>query len=89
MPVLSMFYGIIIQMFVLDADKHHKPHIHVRYAEHRASVDIESGEILAGSLPRRQLRLVQAWMEIHAEELMANWTLAIAGTQPYAIEPLR
>ncbi len=89
MPVISMFYGLIVQMFVLDTDRHHLPHLHVVYAEHKASVAIHTGELLAGSLPNRQLRLVQAWIEIHREELLANWTLACAGTQPYKVEPLR
>ena len=89
MPVISMFYGIIIQMFVLDTDRHHLPHIHVRYAEHKASVAIATGAVLAGSLPSKQLRLVLAWIEIHREELEADWVLAANGTQPYKIEPLR
>jgi hypothetical protein len=84
-----MFYGIIVQMFVMDTDRHHLPHIHVRYAEFKASISIESTEVLAGSLPARQLRLVSAWIEIHRDELMADWALAAEGVQPYKIEPLR
>lgn len=89
MPVISMFYGIIVQMFVMDTDRHHLPHIHVRYAEHKASIAIATGELLAGTLPNKQIRLVQAWIEIHREELDADWLLAVSGTQPYKIEPLR
>ena len=89
MPVISMFYGIIVQMFVLDTDRHHVPHIHVTYAEHKAAIAIATGDVLAGALPKRQLRMIQAWIEIHAEELAADWTLAASGTQPYKIEPLR
>ena len=89
MPVISMFYGIIVQMFVLDTDRHHEPHIHARYAEFKASIAIATGAVLAGTLPARQMRLLQAWIEIHREELDADWTLAAAGTQPYKIEPLR
>ncbi len=89
MPVISMFYGLIVQMFVLDHDRHHLPHIHVLYAEHKASVEIGTGDLLAWHLPPRQLRLLQAWIEIHREELLANWTMASSGTQPYKIEPLR
>ena len=75
MPAISMFYGIIVQMMFFDTDKHKKPHIHVRYGEFKASIDIETIEILAGNLPTKQLRLVKAWMEIHKDELMANWFL--------------
>ena len=70
-----MFFGIIVQMMFFDTDKHKKPHIHVRYGEFKASFDIETIEILAGNLPTKQLRLVKAWMEIHKDELMANWFL--------------
>jgi len=57
MPAISMFYGIIIQMLFFDSDKHNKPHIHVRYGEYKASIDIETAELLAGELPKRQLKL--------------------------------
>ena len=89
MPVISMFYGIIVQMFVLDTDRHHWPHIHVRYAEFKASIAIDTAEVLAGDLPNRQLRLVAAWIELHRDELDADWALATDGIQPYKIEPLR
>ena len=89
MPAISMFYGIIVQMMFFDTDKHKKPHIHVRYGEFKASFDIETIEILAGNLPTKQLRLVKAWMEIHKDELMANWFLAVEGEQVFKIEPLK
>ena len=88
MPVISMFYGILIRMYLLD-DKHHNlPHIHARYAEFEASINLSDGEVLAGELPRKQLRLVQAWIELHRDELMANWELARSGELPYKIAPL-
>lgn len=58
MPVISMFYGIIVSLYFLDNNHHNSPHIHAKYAEFEASIDIESGDVLAGELPRRQLRLV-------------------------------
>jgi len=87
-PILSMFYGIIIRMYLLDNQHHNLPHIHARYAEFEASIAIADGEILAGDLPRRQLRLVQAWIELRRDELMADWELATAGEMPYRIAPL-
>lgn len=60
MPIISMFYGIIIRMYLLDTQHHNLPHIHAKYAECEASIGIDDGEILAGKLPRKQLRLVQA-----------------------------
>jgi Domain of unknown function (DUF4160) len=88
MPVISMFYGIIVQMYFFDVDKHNLPHIHVKYAEHKASISIATGEILAGDFPNRQLKLVQAWIEIHRDELSADWTLAIEGESLFKINPL-
>lgn len=88
MPIISMFYGIIIRMYLLD-NKHHKlPPLHAKYAEFEASISIEDGEIFAGQLPRKQLRLVQAWIELRRDELMADWELAISNENPYKIAPL-
>jgi hypothetical protein len=88
MPVISMFYGIIIRLYLLDNKHHNLPHIHARYAEFEAAVGIHDGEVIAGELPRKQLRLVQAWVELHHDELMADWDLAVQGELPYKIAPL-
>lgn len=88
MPELSRFYNIIIRINYGDNDKHHKPHIHVVYAEHKASVCLD-GELLAGNLPVKQLRMVQAWIAIHEEELYVAWENAILQAPPVKIEPLR
>ncbi len=88
MPVISMFYGIIVRMYLLDNKHHHLPHIHARYAEYEASIAISDGSVLAGELPRKQLRLVLAWIELHTDELLADWELASAGELPYKIDPL-
>jgi len=70
MPELSRFYGIVIYMFAKD---HLPPHCHAKYGEHIGLIDIESGEIFAGFLPRRALRLVQDWVELYRTELRRNW----------------
>lgn len=88
MPVVSMFYGIIIRLYLIDNQQHHSPHIHAKYAEFEAAIDIRDGEILTEQLPRKQLRLVQAWIELHRDELLANWQLTIQGELPYKIAPL-
>lgn len=88
MPVISMFYGIIIRMYLLDNLHHNLAHIHARYAEYEASFGIDDGELLAGELPRKQMRLVQAWIELHRDELLADWALAASGELPYKIDPL-
>ncbi|OQX80177.1 MAG: hypothetical protein B6D64_03605 [Bacteroidetes bacterium 4484_276] len=50
---------------------------------------IDDGEVLTGHLPKRKMKLVQAWIEIHQEELLANWILAIRGEQLFRIVPLK
>ena len=88
MPILSMFYGIIIRMYLIDNWHHNLLHIHAKYAEYEASINIDDGEILAGELPRKQLTLVQVWIELHRDELKADWEIAISGEKPYKIDPL-
>lgn len=84
-----MFYGIIISMFYMDKEKHHKPHIHVKYGDQDAIIEIPNGELLEGQIKSEKMKLIQAWIEIHKEELMANWDLAIKGENVYKIEPLK
>lgn len=89
MPTISMFYGILVAMYVLDTDRHHHPHIHVRYNEFKAVIQIPDGELLDGDLPRKPMKLLQAWLELHRDELMADWYLASTGETPFKIDPLR
>ena len=89
MPIISMFYGIIIQLYFFDDDKHNRPHIHVKFAEYKASIDIQTADVFDGDIPTRQLRMIQAWIEIHRDELMADWALAVDGNAPFKIEPLK
>lgn len=88
MPELCRFYNIIIRMMFSDSDKHHEPHFHVYYAEYEASVSV-AGELLAGSLPVKQLRLVQAWAALHEDELYKAWNNAVRNIPFDKIEPLR
>lgn len=85
MPTISMFYGILVSMYVFDTEKHHLPHIHVRYNEFKASILIPNGDLLEGGLPTRQMKLVQAWVELHQDD----WYLASSGQTPFKIDPLR
>lgn len=89
MPVISMFYGIIVSLYFQDSKRHHRPHIHVRYQDDEAVLGIPEGDLLEGALPSSKMKLVSAWIEIHRDELLADWQLAISGQQPFRIEPLR
>jgi hypothetical protein len=88
MPTLSMFYGLIIRMYFAPKE-HNPPHIHVYYQGESASVNIRTCEVLQGNLPAKQLRLVSAWIEIHQDELLADWALCQNGEKPFSIEPLK
>ncbi len=89
MAIISMFYGIIISMYYLDTRKHHVPHIHVKYQDQEAVISIPEGELLEGELKANKMRLVLAWIEIHQEELMADWELASSGENVFKIDPLK
>ena len=88
MPTLSMFYGIIIRMQSERGGKHHKPHVHCIYGDYEIVIAVD-GEILEGDFPRNKLKLIEAWMTIHEEELLADWKLLDEGDGYFKIEPLR
>ena len=88
MPTISMFYGIIIRMYNEKGGKHNKPHIHAEYQGEELIITLD-GEILEGDMPKSKLKLLEAWMEIHHDELAANWELLSAGEKFYKIEPLK
>lgn len=88
-PLISSFYGVLIYLYWLDTRQHHLPHIHATYSGDEAVFAIETGEVLDGTLPRRQTRLVQAWVEIHRDELIADWSLAVKGQPVFPIDPLK
>jgi len=89
MPALSSFYGIVIYMYFMDNKQHHEPHIHVFYQGDEVIVSIPHGNILDGNIPSSKMKLLQAWIELHKDELMVDWSLAVSGQQPLKIEPLR
>ena len=89
MPVLSVFYGLIVSMYYLDSKQHKLQHIHVKYGEQEGVYQIPEGYLLEGYLPSNKEKLIQAWIEIHREDLIANWSLAISGNKVFSISPLK
>lgn len=89
MPAISMFYGILIYLYFADNKRHKLPHIHAQYQGDEVVIALPNGDILEGSLPGNKIRLVQAWVEIHRDELLADWELVVTGQTPYKIDPLR
>ena len=88
MPELCRFYNIVIRMRFSDEDRHHKPHFHAFYGDYKASIGVD-GELLAGSLPIKQLKLVLAWAAIHEDELYETWNKAVRNIPFDKIEPLK
>ena len=73
----------------MDSKQHKLPHIHVKYQDDEVVVQIPDGIVLDGDIPNSKMKLLQAWIELHQDELMADWELAVSGEQPYKIDPLR
>ena len=88
-PEISRFYGLIISLYFKDTDFHHRPHIHVRYGDNKASFAIDDGELLAGSLPLKQTKLIQTWIILRQNELLEDWELIQEGKDYFTIAPLR
>ena len=88
MPELARFLGIVIRMYPEAGGPHHRPHLHAYYQDPAAVYAVDHVQLIAGSLPRRQRRLVEAWTVIHLEELRVNWELTQSGRRPNRIEPL-
>ena len=86
MPTISQFFGILIRMYV--RGEHNPPHFHALYAEYEALIDIQTLEVLEGSLPRRALAMVQEWANEHRAELMEDWKLCRTKQLPKPIKPL-
>jgi hypothetical protein len=83
-----MFYGILIRMFFKDIERHHLPHIHADYQGQVGTYAIDDGGLLAGNLPSAKHKLVVAWIEIHKDDLLADWDLAINGKTLFKIKGL-
>lgn len=69
-------------MYFMDNKKHKLPHIHVKYQDDEVIVSIPDGTVLDGKIPPAKMKLLQAWIEIHKDELVADWELAVSGEQP-------
>ena len=89
MPSISMFYGVIIYMYIKDNQQHKLPHIHAKYAGEFTVFDLNTGNVLEGNMPYKQAHFVKSWILLHQEELLANWELAIKGEKLYNVEPLK
>ena len=76
-------------MYFFDNKQHKLPHIHAKHQDQEAVFSLPEGELIEGELKPNKLKLVQAWIEIHKEELMADWELAVNGQEIFKIDPLK
>lgn len=89
MPILSVFYGLVIRMYAEGGGQHHTPHIHVVYQGQEYQFDFNGVELNGKELPSAKKKLLDAWLVIHQDDLLANWDLLSAGEQAYRIDPLQ
>jgi len=87
MPELCRLGAMVITILFYDIKQHYKPHVHVYYGEYEASVGID-GELLAGSLPAKQFKILVGWLAFHEEEVYAAWNAAVKGEHFNKIKPL-
>ena len=78
---------MIIYLLFRDNKEHNKPHVHVYYGEYKAAIGID-GELLAGKLPARQMKMVVGWLALHEEEAYEALNLAVAGEHFNKIAPM-
>ena len=88
MPTISDFFGIRVCMYYTDTVQHKKPHVHVFYGEYEAAIGLDC-DMLAGSIPNKQYRMVAGWITLHEDDLYAAWIDAVKGISPRKIQPLR
>ena len=90
MPVLSVFFGIIVRMYREQGGRHNMPHIHAEYSGAEIVIALD-GTVLEGEkdFPKNKRKMLEVWMEIHREDLEANWKLLSDGEQFFRIDPLK
>jgi hypothetical protein len=86
MPTICMFRGIKIY---INYQEHVPPHFHAEYGEFQCSIIIEDIELLSGSMPNKQLKMLMGWAALHQEELKEEWYLAQLQKELFPIEPLK
>ena len=85
MPRISFFYGVAIYMYYRD---HAPPHFHAIYGDFEAEIEIATGRVLNGSLPRRAMSFVTDWTIMHRDKLLRDWRLARSHEPLQPIPPL-
>lgn len=85
MPIIAVFYGMVFKLYHSD---HNPPHFHVEYGDQEIWVEIRTGRIIKGKIPKRLLRDVEEWRKLHKHELLKAWEDAQALRKIKRIKPL-
>jgi hypothetical protein len=85
MPSIAEFLGMVIYMYW---DEHPPAHFHVRFGGIWAQIDIRTGQLMDGALPRKKLKKVDEWRKLHIEELLENWEIVARNGSPHKIDTL-
>jgi hypothetical protein len=88
MPILSMFYGVIVRMHNERGGRHNEPHLHAEYNGEEIAIQLD-GTILAGGIDNKKLKLLLAWMVLHEDEIRAVWNMLQEGEGYFKIDPLK
>lgn len=88
MTTISLFYGIIIRMYIDPNGKYKAPHIHAEYRGNEAVFNTD-GDMLDGDMSRKQWKMIVDWIAMREEDLTANWQLLLEGQQLFRIAPLQ
>lgn len=89
MPILSTFYGLVVRMYAEGDGKHHTPHIHVTYQGVEYEIGLDGEDLSTPVLKGNRRKYLDVWMDIHKDELSANWDLLSAGDPAFRIDPLK
>ena len=85
MPTISMFRGIKV---FINWREHQPPHFHATYGGEEVIVSIKEIEVIDGSIPSKQLKMLLGWAALHQDALMDNWLLAEKKQELFPIKPL-
>lgn len=92
MPELCRFFGIVIYMYREIGSRHHFPHIHAQHASSKAVFNIDTAELIEGAFPKKERKLVEAWIELRKDKLKLNWNNLNTNTRTpsfFKVDPLQ
>lgn len=85
MPVISIFYGIVVKIYYSD---HNPPHFHAQYGDEEVIIEIKTGRVLNGTLPKRPLNLLRMWRLQNKDQILEAWMKAQECVNPGKVKPL-